>query len=97
MNSKHIRGDLNYAWPTAEIAVMGAKGACEIIFRGGDIETEIERYEKKFGNPLIAAQRGYIEDILTPRMTRSRLIADLKVLRTKQVSSPTRKHGNMPL
>lgn len=97
MNSKHLRGDFNYAWPTAEIAVMGAKGACEIIFRGGDVASETKKYEEKFANPLGAAQRGFIDDIITPRDTRKRLIADLKVLKNKVVNKPYRKHGNIPL
>ena len=97
MNSKHLRGDYNYAWPTAEIAVMGAKGACEIIFRGGDVQSEVKKYEEKFANPLGAAQRGFIDDIITPRDTRKRLIADLKVLKNKVVNRPYRKHGNIPL
>lgn len=97
MNSKHLKGDYNYAWPTGEIAVMGAKGACEIIFRGGDIENETKKYEEKFANPLVAAQRGFIDEILTPRDTRKRLIADLKLLKTKKVDKPYKKHGNIPL
>mmetsp|Transcript_15146 Transcript_15146/g.22030 ORF Transcript_15146/g.22030 Transcript_15146/m.22030 type:complete len:540 (+) Transcript_15146:26-1645(+) len=98
MNSKHLRGDYNYAWPTGEIAVMGAKGACEIIFRGNkNIEEEIKNYEDKFANPLIAAQRGFIDEILTPRNTRKRLISDLKVLKTKNQQVPWKKHGNIPL
>jgi propionyl-CoA carboxylase beta chain len=97
MNSKHLRGDYNYSWPGGEIAVMGAKGACEIIFRGGDIKAETAKYEEKFANPLIAAQRGYIDEIITPRDTRKRLIGDLKVLKNKQQSSPWKKHGNIPL
>ncbi|CAG9329782.1 unnamed protein product [Blepharisma stoltei] len=97
MNSKHLKGDFNYSWPTGEIAVMGAKGACEIIFRGGDIPAETKKYEEKFANPLIAAQRGFIDEILTPRDTRKRLIQDLKLLKTKKVERPWRKHGNVPL
>jgi propionyl-CoA carboxylase beta chain len=97
MNSKHLRGDYNYAWPAGEIAVMGAKGACEIIFRGGDVQNEIKKYEEKFANPLGAAQRGFIDEIITPRDTRKRLIADLKVLKGKTQSTPWKKHGNIPL
>ncbi|OMJ93130.1 hypothetical protein SteCoe_3947 [Stentor coeruleus] len=97
MNSKHLRGDYNYTWPTGEIAVMGAKGACEIIFRGGDVQNEIKKYEEKFANPLGAAQRGFIDEIITPRDTRKRLIADLKVLKGKTQSKPWKKHGNIPL
>jgi len=97
MNSKHLKGDYNYAWPTGEIAVMGAKGACEIIFRGKNSEEEIKKYEEKFANPLISAQRGFIDEILTPRDTRKRLIGDLKVLKTKAQKLPWKKHGNIPL
>ena len=97
MSSKHLRGDYNYAWPGAEIAVMGAKGACEIIFRGGDVAGETKKYEEKFANPLEAAKRGFIDEIITPRDTRKRIIADLKVLKNKQQTSPWKKHGNIPL
>ena len=97
MGSKHLRTDYNYSWPSGEIAVMGAKGACEIIFRGGDIPAETKKYEEKFANPLGAAERGFIDEIITPRDTRKRIIADLKVLKNKQQSSPWKKHGNIPL
>lgn len=106
MNSKHIRSDMNYAWPSAEIAVMGAKGAVEIIFRkeiraAKDPEaTEarlIEEYRERFANPLIAAERGFIDDVIAPRTTRPRLIAALELLATKRQSLPPKKHGNMPL
>ena len=97
MSSKHLRGDYNYAWPGAEIAVMGAKGACEIIFRGGDIPGETKKYEETFANPLEAAERGFIDEIITPSDTRKRIIADLKVLKNKQQSSPWKKHGNIPM
>lgn len=97
MNSHALRGDYNYCWPTGEVAVMGAKGACEIIFRGGDIQSEIKKYEEKFANPLQSASRGLIEDIITPRDTRARLIADLEVLANKRVERPWRKHSNIPL
>ena len=80
-----------------EIAVMGAKGACEIIFRGKNIDEEVKNYEKLFANPLKAAQRGFIEDVLTPRYTRRRLIEDLKLLKNKQQTTPWKKHGNIPL
>jgi propionyl-CoA carboxylase beta chain len=97
MSSKHLRGDINYAWPTAEIAVMGAKGAVEIIFRKGDIEKETQKYMEKFANPLSAARRGFIDDIITPSDTRRKLCEDLELLHTKKRSNPTRKHGNIPL
>ena len=106
MNSKHIRGDVNLAWPQAEIAVMGPKGAVEILFRkeieaSDDIEaaTEIRvsEYREKFANPYIAAARGYVDDVIDPRDTRSRLISSLDMLRDKRDQNPTKKHGNIPL
>jgi len=97
MSSKHLRGDINYAWPTAEIAVMGAKGAVEIIFRGRDVEKETANYINKFANPLPAARRGFLDDVLTPSTTRTRLCQDLEVLSTKEKSNPKKKHGNIPL
>lgn len=97
MSSKHLRGDVNYSWPTGEIAVMGAKGAVEIIFRGGDIEKETANYEDKFANPLRAAQRGFVDDVIDPRTTRRRLCEDLDFLEHKDIENPWRKHGNIPL
>lgn len=100
MSSKHLRGDYNYAWPTAEIAVMGAQGAVEIIFRdkGKTEQAEAEaEYLTKFTNPLPAAQRGFVDDIIEPSSTRSRIIHDLKLLRNKTQINPTKKHGNIPL
>ncbi len=106
MNSKHVRGDMNYAWPTAEIAVMGPKGAVEIIFKNdiagaADAEAEIqkktEEYREKFANPYIAASRGYIDDIIEPKTTRPRLIRAFEMLETKKDSNPPKKHGNIPL
>ena len=97
MASKHIKGDSNYAWPTAEIAVMGAKGACEIIFRGKNPEKETLKYEEKFSNPLKAAEKGYIEDITYPRNTRKIIAQDLKLFSKKYRDKPHRKHGNIPL
>ncbi len=98
MSSKHLRGDANYAWPTAEIAVMGAKGAVEIIFKSSsDRQAKLEEYQEKFANPLPAARRGYIDDILKPAQTRRRLIEDLSLLSTKKQSNPWKKHGNIPL
>ena len=106
MSSKHIRGDLNLAWPTAEIAVMGAKGAVEIIFRkeiAGAADKEsaaagfVEEYEKKFCNPYEAAARGYVDAVIEPRETRSRLVAGLRLLATKRDRNPPKKHGNIPL
>ncbi|KAJ1977190.1 hypothetical protein H4R33_006267 [Dimargaris cristalligena] len=98
MSSKHLRGDVNYAWPTAEIAVMGAKGAVEIIFRNqANIEERVKEYTDKFANPLPAAKRGFLDDIILPSVTRSRLIEDLAILATKKLSNPPKKHGNIPL
>lgn len=97
MSSKHLRGDFNYAWPTAEIAVMGAKGAIEIIFKGKHQEKAELEYVEKFANPLPAAQRGFIDDIIEPASTRSRIIHDLSLLRSKQQTNPYKKHGNIPL
>ena len=106
MSSKHIRGDLNFAWPGAEIAVMGPKGAVEIIFKNQiadakDPQKETERlineYLEKFANPYVAAGRGYIDDIIKPHETRSKLITGLKLLETKVDGNPKKKHGNIPL
>jgi len=106
MNSKHIRGDLNFAWPTAELAVMGAKGAVEIIFKKEiansenpeiEIENKLEEYIKKFANPFIAAERGYIDDIILPRDTKGKLIKAFHLLKTKVDKNPTKKHSNIPL
>ncbi|KAI8869662.1 propionyl-CoA carboxylase beta chain, mitochondrial [Ramicandelaber brevisporus] len=98
MASKHLRGDINYGWPTAEIAVMGAKGAVEIIFRNKENRAQAEaEYIEKFANPLPAAQRGFLDDIVKPSETRRRIIEDLQVLENKQQSNPWKKHGNVPL
>src|SRR5438105_6058933 len=106
MSSKHILGDYTVAWPTAEIAVMGPKGAVEILFRkeiadsaDADAATaaKIEDYRAKFAHPYIAAGRGYLDDIIDPRDTRPRLIDALETLRTKRDKNPAKKHGNIPL
>jgi propionyl-CoA carboxylase beta chain len=102
MASKHLRGDLNYAWPAAEIAVMGPKGAVEIIFRAdmGDpakIEARTNEYRKRFANPFVAASRGFIDDVISPAATRPRLARALAMLRTKKLENPWKKHGNIPL
>ncbi|WP_373492092.1 acyl-CoA carboxylase subunit beta [Parasphingorhabdus sp.] len=100
MASKHLRGDLNYAWPTAEIAVMGAKGAVEIIFRGKTPEEIAERtaqYEARFANPFIAAQKGFIDEVIMPHSTRRRVALGLRKLRNKQLENPWKKHDNIPL
>ena len=102
MSSKHLRGDVNFAWPSAEIAVMGPKGAVEIIFRRdiGDPEKikarEVE-YREKFANPYIAGKRGYIDDVITPSSTRKRVSRSLSMLSNKDIENPWRKHGNIPL
>jgi propionyl-CoA carboxylase beta chain len=102
MSSKHLRGDVNFAWPTAEIAVMGPKGAVEIIFRGdlGDeekIAQRTEEYREKFANPFVAGARGYIDDVIMPRNTRRRIARALVMLRNKQLENPWKKHDNIPL
>ncbi len=106
MSSKHIRGDINYAWPTAEIAVMGPKGAAEIIFKkeilkADDSEAYLkqkeEEYRELFASPFKAAERGYIDDIIMPESTRPRLIKALRMLDTKRDTNPPKKHGNIPL
>jgi propionyl-CoA carboxylase beta chain len=106
MNSKHIGADLNYAWPTAEIAVLGPRAAAEVIYRreiqaAADpasllMEKESE-YRRTFANPFLAAKRGYIDDVIFPRETRGRLIRSLQVLEGKKGRRPERKHGNIPL
>ncbi len=102
MSSKHIRGDVNYAWPTAEIAVMGAKGAVEIIFRAemGDDDKIADRtaeYESRFATPFVAAERGYIDEVIMPHATRKRVCRALNMLRNKQAELPWKKHANIPL
>ena len=102
MSSKHLRGDVNFAWPSAEIAVMGPKGAVEIIFRQdlGDeekIARLTEDYRRKFANPFIAGHRGYIDDVILPRTTRQRICRSLAMLENKKLENPWRKHGNPPL
>jgi propionyl-CoA carboxylase beta chain len=106
MSSKHIRGDYNVAWPTAEIAVMGPKGAVEILFRkeiseSGDpvaaTDGKVREYSDKFANPYVAAGRGYVDDIIDPRDTRPRLIDALSTLERKRDRNPPKKHGNIPL
>lgn len=98
MSSKHLRGDINYAWPTAEVAVMGAKGAVSILFRGKPDVTKYEQeYITKFGNPFPAAVRGFVDDIIEPQTTRQKICKDLKLLQTKRLQNPKKKHGNIPL
>ena len=100
MSSKHLRGDANYAWPSAEIAVMGSRGAVEILYRGKkdvDLDQREREYQEAFGNPFTAARRGYIDDIILPSETRLRLITDLQALAGKRQANPWKKHGNIPL
>jgi propionyl-CoA carboxylase beta chain len=102
MASKHLRGDVNYAWPTAEIAVMGPKGAVEIIFRAdiGDaekIEARTEEYRAKFANPFVAGSLGFIDDVIMPHNTRKRVCRALAMLKDKELENPWKKHGNIPL
>jgi acetyl-CoA carboxylase carboxyltransferase component len=106
MASKHIRADFNFAWPTAEIAVMGVDAAVRIIFRKELAQAEdpatrqaelVEDYQGRFANPYIAAERGYLDDVIEPRETRPALIKALRLARTKRQNLPPRKHGNMPL
>jgi propionyl-CoA carboxylase beta chain len=102
MSSKHLRGDVNIAWPSAEIAVMGPKGAVEIIFREekGDPAKLAQReaeYKAKFANPFVAGARGFIDDVIMPNETRKRICRSLAMLRSKKLENPWRKHGNIPL
>jgi propionyl-CoA carboxylase carboxyltransferase subunit len=106
MASKHIGADVNYAWPTAEIAVMGPRGAVNVLY-SDELEAAenpeqrrdqlIEEYRDQFANPYTAADRGYVDDVLEPADTRPRLVSDLAMLRSKRTTSPDRKHGNIPL
>jgi propionyl-CoA carboxylase beta chain len=106
MNSKHIGADVNYAWPSAEIAVMGAKGASEIIFKKEIAEAanpeeklaeKVEDYTAKFANPYRAANRGYVDEVIFPDQTREKLIKAFKMLENKVAKLPKKKHGNIPL
>jgi len=102
MASKHLRGDVNFAWPNAEIAVMGAKGAVEIIFREDKgapekLAAREAEYKRRFANPFVAAERGYIDDVIQPHETRQRICRSLKMLKDKKLENPWRKHGNIPL
>ena len=106
MSSKHVRGDMNYAWPTAEIAVMGVEGAVNIVFRddiAGADDAEAERsrlvaeYEERFANPYIAAARGYVDEVILPSETRERVAGAFAMLENKRQSVPPKKHGNIPL
>jgi propionyl-CoA carboxylase beta chain len=106
MSSKHIRGDLNLAWPSAELAVMGPEGAVNIIFRKELAEAKdpaaqraalVADYREKFANPYVAASRGFLDDVIEPSLTRPRLINGLEMLSNKRDSNPAKKHGNIPL
>ncbi len=106
MSSKHLRGDINYSWPSGEIAVMGAKGAVEVLYGRAARKEEDpaaflaekeKEYQDKVANPYIAAQRGYIDDIIKPSRTRIRIISALKLLQNKRDTNPMKKHGNIPL
>jgi propionyl-CoA carboxylase beta chain len=106
MSSKHIRGDLNFAWPSAEIAVMGVEGAVNIVFRdritkADDPDAERQRlvaeYEERFANPYVAAARGYVDEVIVPSETRGRIASALRMLEGKRQSVPAKKHGNLPL
>ena len=100
MASKHLRGDFNYAWPTAEIAVMGAKGAVEIIHRGkspAEIARLTKEYEDRFANPFVAAEKGFIDEVITPHSTRRRVARAFASLRGKKLANPWKKHDNIPL
>jgi propionyl-CoA carboxylase beta chain len=106
MSSKHVRGDMNFAWPTAEIAVMGVEGAVNIIFReriaaADDPDAErarlVAEYEERFANPYIAAARGYVDEVIMPSETRARVVGALTMLENKRQTVPPKKHGNIPL
>ena len=106
MSSKHIRGDVNLAWPSAEIAVMGSRGAVEIIFRkeineakdpAAEEQRLVDEYRTKFANPYVAAEWGYIDDVIEPRFTRQKIVQSLQMLENKVDSNPRKKHGNIPL
>jgi propionyl-CoA carboxylase beta chain len=106
MSSKHIRADFNFAWPTAEVAVMGPEGAVNIVFRKELVDAEdsdvrraelIADYRERFANPYVAAERGYVDEVIEPRRTRSVLVDALETSLTKREPRPRRKHGNIPL
>ncbi len=106
MSSKHIRTDINYAYPTAEIAVMGPEGAVNILYKSElaknkdpekSRQERVQDFREKFANPYIAAERGFIDEIIEPKYTRRKLIAALRMLETKRETNPPKKHGNIPL
>jgi len=102
MNSKHLKGDVNYAWANAEIAVMGPEGAVEIVFRkeasDPDLKNQkIEEYREKFASPFVAASRGFIDEVIRPQNTRKRICKSLQILKNKKDEKPWKKHDNLPL
>src|ERR1700733_14801804 len=106
MASKHIRTDVNYAWPTAEIAVMGPEGAVNIVYKreleksdnpDADRAAKIEEFRERFANPYVAAERGYLDAVIRPAQTRAKLITALRSLANKRDTNPRKKHGNIPL
>jgi len=102
MNSKHLKGDVNYAWANAEIAVMGSKGAINIIHRKDAKNAKLmakheKEYQEKFATPLMAASRGFVDEIIRPQNTRSRIINSLEILKNKSINKPWKKHDNLPL
>jgi propionyl-CoA carboxylase beta chain len=105
MASKHIRADINFAYPTAEIAVMGPEGAVEIVFKheldkkegAKQRAAKVEEFRRKFANPYIACEKGYLDEIIEPKFTRPKLIAALQMLENKRDQNPPKKHGNIPL
>ena len=106
MGSKHIRADINLAWPSAEIAVMGAEGAVNIVYRrelasagenGAVRQAKIEDFQERFANPFVAAEYGFIDDVIEPRETRPRIVRALRMLENKVDTMPRKKHGNIPL
>jgi propionyl-CoA carboxylase beta chain len=100
MGSKHLRTDLNFAWPSAEIAVMGAEGAVNILSRRDDPagrQAKIDDYNERFATPFVAAENGFIDAVIEPRGTRGKLIRGLRMLENKKVATPRKKHGNIPL
>jgi propionyl-CoA carboxylase beta chain len=108
MSSKHIRADVNYAWPTAEIAVMGPEGAVDIVYRreldkvspeerAAKRAEKIEEFKDRFANPYVAAEKGFVDEVIQPRDTRLKIIRALEMLDTKRDKNPPKKHGNIPL
>jgi propionyl-CoA carboxylase beta chain len=102
MNSKHLRGDVNYSWPNAEIAVMGAQGAVEVLYKSQnlskeELELKVKEYKEQFASPFVAASRGFLDDIIKPQNTRWKVCSALKILKNKQCQKPWKKHDNLPL